>query len=50
MQRRAIDVGKINIGSTEEQREVGSRQNDGVDSIALEERVSKSRQVPVLLF
>ena len=48
MQRRAIDVGKISIGFIKEQREIGSRQNDGVDSIALEERVSKSRQVPVL--
>ena len=50
MQRRAIDVAKISIGSIEEQREVGSCQNDGVDSIALDERVSKSRQVPVLLY
>ena len=50
MQRRAIDVGKIGIGFTEEQREVGSRQNDSVDSIALEDRVSKGRQAPVLLF
>jgi hypothetical protein len=43
MQRRAIEVGKIGIGFIEEQREVGSRQNDGVDSIALEESLSKSR-------
>ena len=50
MQRRAIEVGKISIGFIEEQREIGSRQNDGVDSIAFEERVSKRRQVPVLLF
>ena len=50
MQRRAIDVGKISIGFIEEQCEVGSRQNDGVDSIAFEERVSKRRQAPVLLF
>jgi hypothetical protein len=48
-QCRAIDVGKVNIAFVEKRREVGSRQNDGVDSITLDKRGSQSRQVPALL-
>src|SRR5215469_11927640 len=50
MQSCAVDMGEISIRVIKKSREVGSSQNNGPNSIATEERVSKRGQVPMLLF
>jgi len=50
MQSGTVDAGKINIRVIKKLREIGSSENDCVNSIATEEPASKRGQSPTLFF
>src|SRR5271168_1655867 len=50
MQRRAVEVREVRIRFVEDQREVGSRESDGIDAVAFKDRMGEGRQSLVLLF